>query len=113
MPNPSNHHPGHVAALAYLVNAIRPGWHRAGIEAVIRSINPSTEWAAICHAAIVAAVTREDQATPAVIGMGGAHWTPCTGHKPVNALPTWRDRYADTIPADPDQIARIRGRKEN
>ena len=63
-------------------------------------------------AAIVAAVTREDQATPAVIKMDGQHWHPCTGHKPVNALPRWRDPDADVTPADPDTIRAIRARKD-
>ena len=104
--------PGQIAALAYIVNAIRPQWHRAGVESVIRSIDPSTPWPAICHAAIVAATTRPDQSSPAVIKMSGPHWSSCTGHKPIVALPSWRDPDADVTPADPDTIRAIRARKD-
>lgn len=100
--------PSHVTALAYLVSTIRPDWDRPGVEAVINSIETAIPWPAICHAAITAAATRDDQHTPTVIRMSGAHWAGCTGEKPVTTLPSWRDPHADVVPADPATIRAIR-----
>jgi hypothetical protein len=102
--------PSHAAALAYLVHAIRPDWDRPGIERVITRIE--ADLAATAHAAIVAAVTRKDQKTPAVIAMAGSHWGTCTGEKPAVTQPAWRDPFADATPADPDTIRAIRARKD-
>lgn len=64
---------GHLQAIAYLVEAITAGrWHRAGVMAALRDCTGPL-WL-IAHAAIVAAHSRTDQATPAVIAMVGPHW---------------------------------------
>lgn len=100
--------PSVIAALAYVVNAIRPEWDRPGVIHILNRADPSVDMAALAHAAITAAATRKDQATPSVIAMTGAHWGTCTGEKPPIALPAWRDQFADTKPADPDTIRAIR-----
>ena len=107
---PSTINQGHIAALAYIVNAIRPEWDRPGIERVLN--RAATDFPALAHAAIVAAATRADQRTPSVITMTGPHWGNCTGEKPAVGLPRWRDPFADATPADPDTIRAIRARKD-
>ena len=95
-----------IAAIAYLANAIRPDWQRAGIEAVLRGLGDSTDLAAMTHAAIVAAKTRPDQKSPAIIGLIGPHWGTCTGDKPHAHLPSWRDDLTDAKGAPPEVVAR-------
>ena len=99
-------------AIAYLVNAINPKWDRSGVESLLSRIDPAISLAAVTHAAVVAAATRRDQKTPAVIGMTGQHWNECTGEKPSLRLPAWRDPDADVTPADPATIRAIRARKD-
>ena len=101
-----------VAALAFLVTAIRPDWSKPGVVGVLNRVDPAVDLAALSHAAITAAATRRDQTTPAIIAMTGPHWGGCTGEKPAVGLPRWHDRYADTTPATPDQIRAIRASKE-
>lgn len=95
-----------IRAVAYLTHAIRPDWQRAGIEAVLHGLGDTTDLAAMTHAAIVAAKTRTDQTTPAVIGLIGPHWGTCTGDKPHAHLPVWRDDLADAKRADPATVAK-------
>ena len=95
-------------AIAYLVHAIRPSWDRCGIESLLDRIDPAISLGAVTHAAIVAAATRLDQETPAVIAMAGRHWDGCMGDRPPLRPAPWRDPHADVTPADPDTIARIR-----
>lgn len=100
--------PRAVSAIAYLVHSIRPSWDRAGVEAIVRTL--PDDLAAATHAAIVAAATRPDQKTPAVIAMTGSHWGTCTGDKPPVALPAWRDRYPAKPDVPPETIAQQRAR---
>jgi len=102
-----------VAALAFLVTAIRPDWSKPGVVGVLNRVDPAVDLAALSHAAITAAATRRDQTTPAIIAMTGPHWGNCTGEKPAVGLPPWRDPFADTTPADPETIRAIRARKES
>ena len=95
-------------AIAYLVNAIRPSWDRYGIESLLGRIDPAISLGAVAHAAIVAAATRPDQETPAIIAMTGRHWDSCMGDRPPLRPATWRDPDADVTPADPDTIRAIR-----
>lgn len=97
--------PERVQALSWIVAGIRPDWDQAGIARIIHKIDPAITWPAVCHAAIVAAATRDDQRTPAIIAMSGAHWAGCTGDKPTATLPTWTDRDRDTQPASPATVA--------
>lgn len=65
-------------AIAYLVSAIRaeldaPQWDRPGIEAILAKLD-DRPLSAVAAAAILAAATRPDQNTPAVIAMSGPHW---------------------------------------
>lgn len=98
----------HIAAIAYLTNAIRPDWDRTGIEAVLRRLTVEN-LPAIAHAAITAAATRQDQRTPHVIAQTGAHWASCTGEKPAIAR-TWSDSLTGIQPARPETIQAMRHR---
>lgn len=103
-----------VAALAFLVTAIRPDWSKPGVVGVLNRVDPAVDLAALSHAAITAAATRRDQTTPAIIAMTGPHWGGCTGEKPAIAQPNWRDPHADATPATPEAIRAIRAaRKES
>lgn len=91
-------------AIAYLANAVRPDWDQAGIESVLARLPPETSLADMAVAAIVAAATRHDQQTPAVIAMSGPHWP---NPQPLRQA-AWHDRDADVIPATREQIRAIR-----
>lgn len=112
---PSTINQGHIAALAFIVNAIRPDWDRRGIEAQLARLDPAVSLAAITHAAVVAAVTRPDQRTPAVIAMAGPHWAGCLDERPSVRLATWR-AHDNPDPVAPEVIeahrARLRGALE-
>ena len=60
-------------AIAHLVARIRPEWHQTGVVAVLRDC-PDDKLADTAIAALVCARDRNDQATPAVIALDGAHW---------------------------------------
>lgn len=100
----------HLQAVAYLVEAITDGrWHRAGTMAALRDCDGPL-WL-IAHAAIIAAHTRTDQTSPAVIAMVGAHWDdptakPATTTDRSHDLPRWRDDLAYAKKADPATVAR-------
>lgn len=97
-----------LAAVAYLANAINPKWDRAGIESVLRRLAVEN-LAAITHAAITAAATRQDQRTPHIIGQTGNHWASCTGDKPTVAR-TWSDPLTGVTPAPAETIQAMRHR---
>lgn len=105
---------GHLQAIAYLVEAITAGrWHRAGIMAALRDCTDQPLWLT-AHAAIVAAHTRTDQTTPAVIAMVGPHWDDPTT-KPDNGKPKPPKLApfpppAPTRPAPPEVVAAHRER---
>lgn len=97
-------------AIAYLVNQIRPSWDRFGVESLLSRIDPAISLSAVTHAAVVAAATRLDQETPAIIAMSGKHWDGCLGGPPPLRPTSWRDPHADVTPATPEQIAQARNR---
>lgn len=103
------------AALAYIVAAIRPDWDRPGIQTQLARLDPAVSLAAVTHAAIVAAATRPDQRTPAVIAMTGPHWAGCLDERPPIRLATWR-AHDNQDPVAPEVIeahrARLRGALE-
>ena len=92
------------AAVAYIVAAIRPDWDRRGIEAQLARIDPAVSLAAVTHAAVVAAATRPDQRTPAVIAMAGPHWAGCLDERPSTRLATWAPGQPSE-PLPPAQVA--------
>lgn len=61
------------ARLASLVHTIRPDWDEAGTTATLRKVC-DRPLADVALAAIVCALTRTDQRSPAVIALDGKHW---------------------------------------
>lgn len=59
-------------ALSWLVNRIRPDWDRKGIESALAKHACQT-LDVLAAQALIAAVTRTDQRTPAVLGLDGDH----------------------------------------
>ena len=93
----------HHAAVAYIVAAIRPDWDRRCIEAQLARLVPAVSLAAVTHAAVVAAATRPDQRTPAVIAMAGPHWAGLD-ERPSTRLATWEPVHPGE-PLPPAQVA--------
>lgn len=60
-------------ALAHLANTINPNWHTQGLTTTLGRLNnrPLPE---VALATLIAATTRQDQTTPAVIMFEGPHW---------------------------------------
>ena len=63
-----------VKRLASLIHEIRPEWAEPGIASALTKV-ADRPLADVAIAAIQAATTRTDQRTPAIIAMGGSHWT--------------------------------------
>lgn len=59
-------------ALAHIVACIRPDWDRHGIAAALAK-HPCQELDVLAMQALVIAVTRSDQRTPAVLALDGDH----------------------------------------
>jgi len=59
-------------ALSWIVSRIRPDWDRHGINAALAK-HPCQELDVLAMQALVAATTRTDQRTPAVLGLDGDH----------------------------------------
>ena len=59
-------------ALAHLVGQLRPDWDRAGIAAALAK-HPDQSLDVLAVQALIAATTRTDQRTPAVLGLDGDH----------------------------------------
>ena len=66
-------HERDLRAIAHLVARIRPEWHQTGVMAVLRDC-PDDKLADTAIAALICARDRNDQMTPAVIALDGAHW---------------------------------------
>ena len=60
------------SALSWLINRIRPDWDRKGIESALAK-HPCQVLDVLAGQALVAAVTRTDQRTPAVLALDGDH----------------------------------------
>ena len=63
-----------IKRLATLIHEIRPDWAEPGIASALAKV-ADRPLADVAVAAIKAATTRTDQRTPAIIAMGGSHWT--------------------------------------
>ena len=63
-----------IKRLATLIHEIRPDWAEPGIASALAKV-ADRPLAEVAVAAIKAATTRTDQRTPAIIGMGGSHWS--------------------------------------
>ena len=63
-----------IKRLATLIHEIRPDWAEPGIASALAKV-ADRPLADVAVAAIKAATTRTDQRTPAIIGMGGSHWS--------------------------------------
>jgi len=59
-------------ALSGIVARIRPDWDRHGINAALAK-NPCQELDVLAAQALIAATTRPDQRTPAILGLDGDH----------------------------------------
>ena len=66
-------HERDLRAIAHLVARVRPEWHQTGVMAVLRDC-PDDKLADTAIAALICARDRNDQMTPAVIALDGAHW---------------------------------------
>ena len=63
-----------LSALAYIIHELRPDWGKPGIHAALERAHQGTpDLQAVAHAAITATL-RDDQRTPSIIAMPGAHW---------------------------------------
>ena len=60
--------------IASLVHTIRPDWDKPGIRAALHQV-ADRPLALATIAATIAATTRTDQRTPAIIALDGDHWT--------------------------------------
>ncbi|MGV8972232.1 MAG: hypothetical protein ACOH10_07905 [Rhodoglobus sp.] len=60
------------ACIAYLANRIRPDWDTKGIESALAK-HPDQSLDVLVVQALIAAMTRGDQRTPAVVGLDGDH----------------------------------------
>lgn len=74
MPGPDTTTTHWIKRLATLIHEIRPDWAEPGIASAIAKV-ADRPLADVAVAAIKAATTRTDQRTPAIIGMGGSHWS--------------------------------------
>ena len=63
-----------IKRLATLIHEIRPDWAEPCIASALAKV-ADRPLADVAVAAIKAATTRTDQRTPAIIGMGGSHWS--------------------------------------
>lgn len=91
-------------ALAYLANRLRPDWDRPGVEKILARV-ADRDLGKVAVAALVVAVQRTDQRTPACIAMEGHHW-----HVLVSGpLAPPRLMPADTCPVHLDPVDRCRG----
>jgi hypothetical protein len=61
-------------ALTHLIARLRPDWDRAGIAAALAK-HPDQALDVLAVQALIAATTRADQRTPAVLGLDGDHAT--------------------------------------
>lgn len=74
--------------LASLVATIRPDWDEHGVASVLRKVC-DRPLAQVARAAIVCAIERTDQRTPACIALDGHHWADSPAKAPtrIDAAP--------------------------
>ena len=95
--------------LASLVATVRPAWAVSAITTALWQVR--TQPLHRVAAAAIRAATDPDIHTPAGIAwLDRSHWKPEAQRS--EDVPTWRDPFADTTPADPDTIRAIRARKD-